>query len=695
MIHISGLRSLSRFVGLAEPRFAWLSPLAPATHVSTDTGRPLRHLILPLLAVLLVVTGACSPSIADETYRQAMARAVRDSANVVLPAVVSIEIIGTGDIGKGEVEQDAPTSGIVIDPDGFVLASSIVVRRPSASILVVLPDGTRRAAEVVSQDHHRDLVLLKIESDEPLASIEFPTKHELRVGQTAIAVGRYGSDATPIVSRGVLSAMERLDGIALQTDARVSPAFYGGPLLDLYGRVLGVLIPAVAEGGAEDDTSWYDSGIAFAIPSDVIVTKLDRLKAGEDVKKGLIGIVTKTKDPYDDGTEIAAVRKRSPAESAGIKAGDIVLEVAGRPVRRQQEIRQALGRYDAGETIRIKLRRGEEEIEIETELAESIPPLQPQRLGIIASEQAREDTDANAVVVSQIVPGSPADGKLDVGDEITRVGEAKVSDIEALRRMLISAEPDVALSLSILRDGQEESIAITPDSITGDIVTKLPKPWTEVNDAAWETTEIKLPDSGNVAAFAGPASADAETDAEAAEDERQQLGLLVLLMNPGQGKPENVLASWIEPAQQSGVLVCAIAPEDSRRWQPKEMDAVAKFAAAVMKKASIDSTAVAVAAPGALSGGSAEAADSMALAVSMSQSSTFFGVSVSPKTRPPAVRLRENEPSASLQILLPVKDAADLPTWGATIKQAGYPIVLGGETTRPELLNWVRLLQAI
>lgn len=699
MIHISGLRSLTRGVVPGVPRLDWLAFSARAKQASEDDSHPWRKLAWPILAAwLFFITLAPSWSMADEAYRQAMARAVRDSANVVLPAVVSIEIIGTGDVGEGEVEQDAPTSGIVIDPDGFVLASSIVVRRPSASILVVLPDGTRRAAKVVSRDSHRDLVLLKIKSDEPLASIELPTKNSLKVGQTAIAVGRYGSDATPIVSRGVLSATERLDGIALQTDARVSPAFYGGPLLDLYGRVLGVLIPAVAEGGAEDDTSWYDSGIAFAIPSDVLVKKLDRLKAGEDVKKGLIGIVSKTKDPYDDGTEIAAVRKRSPAESAGIKAGDIVLEVAGRKVRRQQEIRQALGRYDAGETILLKLRRGEEELEIETKLAETIPPLQPQRLGIIASEQTQENADSNAVVVSQIIPDSPADGKLEFGDEIVRVGEAEVSGIEALRRLLISAEPDVALNLSILRDGREETIGITPDSIAGDIVTTLPKPWAAVNDAAWETTEIKLPDAGNVAAFAGPAESDAEEEQEqeaSSDDGRQQLGLLLLLMNPGEGKPENALASWLEHAQQSGVVVCAIAPEDSRRWQPKEMDAIAKFAAAVMKKASIDPTSVAVAAPGALSGGSAEAADSMALAVSMSQSSTFFGVSVSPKTRPPAVRLRENEPSASLQILLPVKDAADLPTWGATIKQAGYPIVLGGETTRPELLNWVRLLQAI
>ncbi len=97
-----------------------------------------------------------------------MAGAVREAANRVLPSVVAIEIIGTSGAAQGEVEQDAPTSGIILDADGYVLASSIVVARPSASILVVLPDGTRQAAKVVARDHHRDLVLLKIETDKVL-----------------------------------------------------------------------------------------------------------------------------------------------------------------------------------------------------------------------------------------------------------------------------------------------------------------------------------------------------------------------------------------------------------------------------------------------------------------------------------------------------------------------------------------------
>jgi len=85
----------------------------------------------------------------------------------------------------------------------------------------------------------------------------------------------------------------------------------------------------------------------------------------------------------------------------------------------------------------------------------------------------------------------------------------------------------------------------------------------------------------------------------------------------------------------------------------------------------------------------------MALAVAISQSSTFFGVAVSAETRPPAIRMRENEPGSSLQVLIPVDSEDDVPTWGAAVQKAGYPIVRGGELDIETLLYWVRLLQAI
>ncbi len=626
----------------------------------------------------------CRTAAADDTaYRAALSKAVRATASRVLPSVVTVEIIGTGGPVQGEVEQDAPTSGVIVDQSGYLLASSIVVQRPSASILVVLADGSRHTAKVVARDDHRDLVLLKIDTDNPLVPIELTGNADLPIGATTVAVGRYGNEASPIISRGVLSARQRLDGIALQTDARISPAFYGGPLVDLYGNVLGILIPAVAEGGAADATSWYDSGIAFAIPAEVIANKLDRLKAGEDIKKGLIGIVAKSRDPIASGTEIAAVRTRSPAESAGIKAGDEVISIAGQPVRRHQEIRQVLGSFDAGESIALKLRREGKEIEVETTLADSIPPLQPQLLGIIVSQ--RTSDDKSTVVIDAVLPQSAATDKLAAGDIIERIGEAEIAETESLRRQLISAEPGMALQIGYRRDDQSAELSITPQSIAGTIKAAVPESWNQSDEQPWESVEIKLPEAANAAAYLAPSD----------DSKARQLGLLVLLIGPGQGTPAEILKDWPDVARKTGVVVCAVAPEDPQRWQPKELDVIAKFAAAVLKKAPIDPAAVAVATAGSLAEGTVSAADSMALAVAISQSSSFFGVAVSAETRPPAVRLRENEPASSLQVLMPVESEDGLPTWTAAIKQAGYPIIYGGKLDQQSLLNWVRRLQAI
>lgn len=647
--------------------------------------------------------------------RTAMAKAVRDAAGEVLPSLVTIEIISVSDVtsqnDQSEVEKDAPTCGVIVDGRGYVIASDIVLRRASASILVVLSDGSRHAAEVIARDFHRDLVLLKIKTDKPLSPISLPDQMKTPIGSTVVAAGRYGIDQAPMVSSGILSAVERLDGIALQTDARVSPSFYGGVLVDLYGSPIGVLVPAVAEGGAPDDTSWYDSGIAFAIPTDILKKKLPRLIDGQDVKKGLMGIVPKTSDPYQDGTELATVRTRSPAELAGLKSGDTILSLDGQNVKRFQEIRQVLGRFDAGEEIEVSYRRKKETKKVKVVLADTIPPLQPQRIGILAGESNVEPEKADSkdgdskdsegdekdqpaesvtrVLVDAVIPGSGADGKLKPGDEIRSQDGVEIDDLDTLRRRLMTAEPGKPMKLSLKRDGKVVDVSVKVSDIGGPIPDETVPDWTVDKDApdSWEVTELKLPDAPNNAAVVSPG-----------EDEKgdyDRLGLLILLLSPGQGEPKEILESWTEFAPRHGVIVCVVAPGNPDRWQQQEVDIVERMATTLIKRNPIATTAVAIATSGSLEGGKATAADAMALAVSMSASRTFFGVSVSEKARPPAVRLRENEPDQSLQILLPIEGEDELPTWGTALAQAGYPIVYGGKTDGEILLQWVRLLQTL
>ena len=654
------------------------SPLMRCTAICTLT-------IVFLSSSFLTALKAQYPSVA---YQNEMAKAVRATANYVLPSIVVIEIVGGNGTPIGEVAHDAPTSGVIVDSRGYVLASDLIVRQTSASILVVTGDGTRHAAKVISRDHHRGLVLLKIDADSELPAIKLPESVSLSIGQSTVAVGRYGLDASPIVSQGILSATERLDGIALQTDARISASLYGGLLVDLYGNALGIVVPAVAAGGAENETSWYDSGIAFAIPVTVIKKKLDRMIDGEDIKKGLVGIVAEAKDPYAENTRLAAVRVRSPAEKAGIKPGDLVKSVDGEEVVRHQQVRQILGRFDAGEKIGIEVVRRGETRSFELTLADTIPPLEPQRIGIVISEQRVDEEEDTKLVVDEVLEKSPADGKLKEGDVIVFFDGIPSTEIASLRRRLISAEPGGSIELEVRRGNETEQFALTPSTIDSGDLLRIPTSWLS-SESRWRIEPLSLPESANKAAVIVPNGGGEN------ETMPDQLGCLILLVNPGDGDPEKVLESWKDMASLTGVVVCAVAPEANERWQAKEIEVMPKLVASIKKTQPIDPSAVAIAAPGALSGVKAEASDSMALAVAMSESQTFSGVAVSSKTRPPAVKLRENDAESSLQILLPMSADGEPPSWASTLRRSGYPIVIPEDVSREVLLTWVRMLQSI
>ena len=225
---------------------------------------------------MLVSLGFARALAAQDDISLREERAIQSAVAAVAPSVVRIETLGGLETVGGVLVGTGPTTGLVISPDGYIISSAFNFVQKPTQTLVYLNDGKRLAATIVSTDFNRKLVLLKVEAKDLPVAVTAPLK-DIQVGQWAIAIGRtYGDGTRPNVSAGIISAKNRIWSKAIQTDAKISPGNYGGPLVDIGGRVMGVLAPLAqdnagasgsASGAAEiAGVDWYDSGIGFAIP---------------------------------------------------------------------------------------------------------------------------------------------------------------------------------------------------------------------------------------------------------------------------------------------------------------------------------------------------------------------------------------------------------------------------------------------
>ncbi len=340
---------------------------------------------------------------------------VRAAAQVIRPSVVTIETFG--DIGfadptapgntpgnapgggrgprspqpmLGLAEPGAgPCTGLIISPDGYIITSTYnFLRRPQV-ITITLADGTQYVAHLLGRDDTRGVCLLKINvpAGRELAVPTLVDPADLKVGQWAIALGVGYGTATPAVSVRIISGLKRIFGRAVQTDARISPANYGGPLIDIEGRVIGICVPLSPQAGPAPPgmlagaagVGWYDSGVGFAVPlagADA-ARWFDKLKAGQDLRPGRMGVLVSpsaaepgempgagpatrpaSAHPVPAGLIIRQVQPGSAAAKAGLQPGDIMTAVAGRPAASLAELKTVLAHYVAGDTIPLTVRRG-------------------------------------------------------------------------------------------------------------------------------------------------------------------------------------------------------------------------------------------------------------------------------------------------------------------------------------------------
>jgi len=371
-----------------------------------------RHCIAIVVGFLSGITSNAQPA---------------DVIDRVAPSVVLIETTGGSErVGKGDRlvrRGTGPTTGVVVASEGYVITSAFNFANKPTAITVSVPGRRERfLGKVVATDHSRLLTLLKINATGLPVPAAVPAT-EVQIGQTAIALGRTldpNPDHSPSVSVGIVSATHRIWGRCLQTDAKISPVNYGGPLVAGDGRVLGILVPASPAG--DGDTAgfeWYDSGIGFAVPFDHVLNVLPRLREGKDLRRGLLGIRPKGGDQYSVAPAVSLVSPESPAAKAGIKPGDIVVAIDGQPVVNHAQMMHRLGpKYD-GDTVSITVKRGDEELSFsDLKLVGGEPPYRHPFIGIVP---VRDDPELG-VAIRAVWPDSPAAAaRLQPGDRIMKI----------------------------------------------------------------------------------------------------------------------------------------------------------------------------------------------------------------------------------------------------------------------------------
>lgn len=329
------------------------------------------------------------PAVGDAPLDMDRAMVVRAAVARASPAIVTIETIGGAQPvevapgtqparrrGRGEFRAaDGPTSGLIYSADGLIISSSFNFARDPSVITVVLSDGRRFVGRLLARDSIRRLALLRIDATD-LPAAEWADPAGIQVGQYAIACGRGFGGAMPSVSVGIVSALRRRSGHAIQTDAKLSPANYGGPLIDIDGRVLGICVPLAGGGGELAGVEWYDSGIGFAIPRAGVEAAVPRLAKGEDIEPGRVGVLLEMKAPESEEESEAAPRVQivgvadpSPARDAGLRPGDAILALDGAAVGDVPELQRRLSDVEAGTEVTLTIERAGQTMEVKVKLA--------------------------------------------------------------------------------------------------------------------------------------------------------------------------------------------------------------------------------------------------------------------------------------------------------------------------------------
>jgi serine protease Do len=377
----------------------------------------------------------------------------------------------------------AAGSGVIVDARGYILTNAHVVES-AVDIEVRLSDDRKFAATLVGSDPKTDLAVVKIEPGSiALHPAVLGDSDKLRIGQWAIAIGNpFGLDRT--VTVGIISATGRTRvGVAtyeafIQTDASINPGNSGGPLLNIDGRVIGINTAIVSSG----------QGIGFAIPINMAREVMTQLIAKGRVVRGWLGISIQdlTEElaagfgvSAKSGVLVADVLKDSPAESAGMKAGDIIVELGGAPIKEVTDLQKRIAAIAPGRAAALTVLRDRKPTKLTVKIGEqpgdeTVLAAGPKGEGLGLTVEALSEEMArmyglrgrSGVVVTDVAPGSAAAAAgIKEGDVLLEVNRRRVGSLEEFKQAVAALKPGEAVPVQVERSGagREYIVLKVPD----------------------------------------------------------------------------------------------------------------------------------------------------------------------------------------------------------------------------------------
>jgi serine protease Do len=387
-----------------------------------------------------------------------------------------------GPMPRGPQRQRSLGSGFVIDPDGSILTNNHVVEN-AQKILVKLSDEQEYEAKVVGRDPKTDIAVIKISAKTNLTAASLGDSDNLEVGEWVMAIGNpFGLDST--VTSGIVSAKGRHIGQGpydnfIQTDASINPGNSGGPLMNLRGEVIGINTAIFSRSGG-------NIGIGFAIPINLVKELLPQLRGKGKVTRGYLGVLIQKVTPEiaeslgmerGRGALVANVSKDGPAERAGVKVGDVIIEFDGKEIKDSGELPIVVARTPVDRKVRMKVLRDKKELPLSVtvgelkdeevvasapekgELGMAVQRLTPQ----IAESLGLDKTDG--VVVSAVDPGSAADeAGIRRGDVIVEIDRKPIRSIDEYKKAVAGIQKGKGVLLLVRRGESTLFLALKPQN---------------------------------------------------------------------------------------------------------------------------------------------------------------------------------------------------------------------------------------